>query len=487
MFNTNRGLFPAYSGLGDIEVALPSPPSRSSIARDVEDLWSIHTSEPHITAASDPGIGVPYPDNGYDPSSLSEDSEVSVLINRASDPLTSEQRDELLAKLNEQYTDRLVTNLQMSGMAAGSIKESMLEQCPGSLLVYNGNDRDSLIKAFTLCKALEYIVETFVKGSVFTEDAKAEMLSFISPCPAIRDALVLPEHIVRQRLFGSTESRDSIDHALSIFGLSDDERAAKENPLNEGFEDYQEKIDFAELECNRAVLHDILHGDAHKAMDHALRQVLPHLNSDISEKLTSAVVLVRRKAGFESKKTARALITMMSGLKSDLEKVGVDPRTIETLVEKEEALKKEAEAPITNIGYPQNSQKQRTPRGAIDAHRMLDNPIRHLKACLQKRMTLPERVCCSIELYTLMCMQDCCSAIMKGESLNACAVALKEAVEALLKSTSPQIAPFVKKVESSHKDLQSARREKTMMSLNRAKSDNTLSEKKLETIKQIIG
>jgi len=493
MFNSNRGLFPAYSGLGDIQVSLPAPPSRSSIARDVEDLWKIHTDEPYVTAPSDPGIGVPYPDDGYDPRGLPEDSDVNNLINRAAEPLSAARRDDLLSKLNEQYTDRLVTNLQMSGMSPSGIKEVMQEKCAGSLLIYNGNDCDSLIKAYTLIKSLEYIVENFVRHSTFTEDAKAEMLTFIAPCPSVRDALVLPEHIIRQRLFGSTESRDNIDHALTIFGLSDDDVASRDNPLDRDFVDYLEKIDFAELELDRAIQADIVSGDAHRAMYNALNQVLSNIKSeDLRNKLASTIMSVRRKAEHDAKKTARSLAILMSKLKSDLEKIGVDPRSVDALIEKESRLREEAQAPIStpesSEGVMAGSPSPRSPRELTMIHQMLNGVIQQMSNVAQQNMSPQMQLCCMVELYTLMCLQDCCAAITKGGDLDACAKNLKSAIEAQLRSSdAPQVKPLRYLVVNSHKDLQSARKSRTMESLNRAKSESLISDKKLETLKQIIG
>jgi hypothetical protein len=495
MFNTNRGIFPAYSGLGDIQVALPTPPSRSSLARDVEDLWDIHTNEPHVTAASDPGIGVPYPDDGYDPRGLPDDSDVNALINRAGRPLTAASQADLLSKLNEQYTDRLVTNLQISGMSASEIKELMQEKCAGSLLVYNGNDRDKLIQAYTLIKSLEYIVENFVSHSTFSEDAKAEMLTFVSPCPAVRDALVLPEHIIRQRLFGSTESRDSIDHALEIFELSDDDVVgSRRNPLDAEFADHQEKIDFAELELDRAVQRDMVSGDTHKAMYNALNQVLPHVqSSDVRNALTSTIMDVRRGAEDQSKRTSRSLALLMSKLKRDLEQIGVDPRSVDALVAKEAQLREEAQAPTTTPKDAKSVMRgeatSRSPREAARIHRMVGNAIQQIKRAAQaQHMTPQARVCCNVEIYTLMCLQDCCSALSSGGDLSACAANLRGAVETELKaSEAPQIKPLKYQVAKSHKDLQSARKSRTMESLNRAKSESLISDKKLETLRQIIG
>ena len=437
MFNSNRGLFPAYSGLGDIQVELPKPPSRSKIARDVEDLWEIHTNDPHVTAASDPGIAVPYPDdNGYDPRGLPDNSEVNQLINRAAQHLTSTEQKRLLSQLHSMYTDRLVTNLQMSGMDVGAIKEHMQNQCAGSLLVYNGNDKDNLIKAYTLIQSLENLVETFVRNSTFSEDAKAEMLSFVAPCPAVRDAMVLPEHLIRQRLFGSTESRNNIAHALDIFGLDDDSvmPGRRINPLDEEFKDYLEKIDFAELELDRSLQQDMHSGLSHAAMYNALNQVLPNVGSqEIKDALTSVIMGVRHSAEDRSKRAARSLALLITKLKQDLERIGIDPRSVDRLVERERAYLRESQEPskipkVPDVLSARNS--RRSPQELAKIYRGLDSVIRNMQRDMRSARMAPEvKTCCVIEVYTLMCIRDCCAALASGDALEPCAENLRSAVE----------------------------------------------------------
>lgn len=496
MFSSNRGLFPAYSGLGDIQVELPTPPSRSKIARDVEDLWDIHTSEPHVTAASDPGIAVPYPDDhGYDPRGLPDDSEVNQLINRAAEHLTSTEQKRLLSQLHSMYTDRLVTNLQMSSMDVGAIKEMMQNQCAGSLLVYNGNDKDSLIKAYTLIQSLENLVESFVRNSTFSEDAKAEMLSFVAPCPAVRDAMVLPEHLIRQRLFGSTESRDNIAHALDIFGLDDDSvmPGRRINPLDEEFKDYLEKIDFAELELDRSLQKDMHEGLSHAAMYNALNQVLPNVSSkETRDALTSVILGVRRAAEDKSKRTSRSLALLITKLKQDLEKIGIDPRSVDRLVARERAYLQESQQPSKTPSSPDvmgPRDSQRSPQELARLYNDLMPVIRNMQQALKSRRMAPEaKTCCVVEMYTLLCIRDCCAALASGESLDPCAENLRSAVETELKSSDlPSIKSLKLKLDKSHKDLQSAKKSKTMESLNKAKSESLISDKKLETLRQIIG
>jgi hypothetical protein len=498
MFN-NKGLFPAYSGLGDIEVSLPSPPSRAQVARSAEDLWQVHTSEPHVTAPSDPGIAVPYPDNGFEMGrDFSEDSAANELANRAGQPLTDSARGELLERLSDEYTSQLVANLQMSSMSPGEIKESMQKDCVGSLLVYNGNDRDSLIKAYTLIKSLDAVVDQFVRNSTFTEDAKAEMITFISPCAAVRDAMLLPDHVIRQRLFGSTESRDSLEHALQIFDLGDDSAAvSRVNPVDSEFADFLEKIDFAELELDRAIQQDMVDGDSHKAMYNALNQVLPAVGSqEVRDKLTSVVMAVRRGAEEKAKRTSKSLSLLMSKLRKDLESIGVDAHSVEKLVQKEEMHRAEAASKVTtptDLASVAGHKTASTTRPARELRRIyssVDQLAQGLGHSAANQRSAPRAaLCCKVELYTILCIRDCCAAMIAGQdALQQCVENLRSAVEAELKeSLVPQITPLRSGFEKAHKDLQSARKSKTMESLNRAKSESLISDKKLETLKQIIG
>jgi hypothetical protein len=134
--------------------------------------------------------------------------------------------------------------------------------------------------------------------------------------------------------------------------------------------------------------------------------------------------------------------------------------------------------------------ESRSPQEIVRVQNMVSGVISHLKRSLKKASTMPEqaRLCCVVEVYTLMCIQDCCSAMMLGADTEACAENLKQAIESELSTSGvPQIKPFKYLVSKAHKDLQSARKLRTMESLNRAKSDSLISDTKLETLKHIIG
>ena len=307
--------------------------------------------------------------------------------------------------------------------------------------------------------------------------------------------MVLPEHLIRQRLFGSTESRDNLNHALEIFGLGDENvmPGRRLNPLDEEFKDYLEKIDFAELELDRSLQQDMHSGLSHAAMYNALNQVLPNVGSqEIKDALASVVMGVRRSAEDKSKRTARSLALLITKLKQDLERIGIDPRSVDRLVERERAYLRESQEPSRTPKVPDvlsDRNSKRSPQELARIYQGLDSVIRNMQRDMRGARMAPEaKTCCVIEVYTLMCIRDCCAALASGDNLEPCAENLRSAVESELKTSElPSIKPLKMKLDASHKDLQSAKKSKTMESLNRAKSESLISDKKLETLRQIIG
>ena len=146
---------------------MPNSPSRNVAMRTTSELWKIHNSEPHVTAPAEPGISVPYPDNGFNPNGLSETNEANTLINRASVGLDKEEFSDLCQQLDDIYTKRLVSDLNLSSMNVGELKEHILEECVGALLIYNESDKDKLIKAFSLCKSLDSLTEDVLGHAQF--------------------------------------------------------------------------------------------------------------------------------------------------------------------------------------------------------------------------------------------------------------------------------------------------------------------------------
>ena len=492
MYNSTRSIFPAYSGLSDIKVSLPAPPTRNSIARGVDDLWEIRNSQPHINVLTDPGVAVPLPDEGYNPTNLTEDSPANLLVNRGSQPLSLQEHEAIKERLDDLYTEYLTANLQMSGMTVGEIKEYMNENFPGSLLVYNGADKDSLIKAYTIVQALEKLVDLCDREALFTNIVKGQLVGFVSCCKSIRDALLLPNHMIRQKLFGSTESRDELQTALSAYDLDDTERSNPRDARNGEFRDYYQAIELCDLELDNCVNEAVECGIAAKAMDNALRQVLPHISSqELKKALHSTINHVKDIANKKAQKGGRLLQSMLEEIKADLAEVGVDPEFVDRLAQKEAAAQKLAgkKRHHTLVDTSAATRAKRSPRSIQAANHLLKQMQSQLMEISGRGLPLQRELATKIELYTIMCMQDCCIMLASGQPrLADCAENLYSSVCEELKNS--KVYPFSllkQKSDSSHKDLQEKRRSSSLERLNRAQSENTISDKKLKTLTTLLG
>ena len=107
----------------------------------------------------------------------------------------------------------------------------------------------------------------------------------------------------------------------------------------------------------------------------------------------------------------------------------------------------------------------------------------------QARLSPIANLATRIELYTIMCMHDCCIMLAMGQpKLKNCAENLHVAVCEELKNSN--VAPFRQlksKVDSAHKDLHSQRKSSTMAKLNKAQTENAISDQKLKTLTTLLG
>ena len=491
MYNTTRSIFPAYSGIGDIKVSLPAPPSRSSIARDVEDLWDIRNSEPHIEVLDDPGVISPLPDNGFNPETdLSETSDANILANRGSAYLSSEKQAELLDVLEDLYTQNLVSNLSLSGTGAGRIKALMNDECPGALLVYNGSDEESLIKAYTLIRSVEQLVDKVVDDATFVETAKSEMIEFVKPCAAVRDALLLPNHMIRQKLFGSTESRDKLNRALSLFHLHEDDiQSIRMSGSDSQFADHEEAILLAELELENAANHEARVGVTSQAIDNATTQVLNSLGSgELKKALNSVTHEAKVLAHNECVKGNKGLRAMLNKLRTDLEAIGVDPNHLDALKRKESEANRAAKImkkPTPKVSFDvKNSRRAHMELARLP--QQLSQVAQQLKGILKGRLSEDSRNALRTELNTILCLRDAATGLGKGQNvLKECARRLHEAIIADVKQSS-KLSALRSKVNVAKSDLKSAQVSKTMSSLEKAQSENAISEKKLQTLQSLL-
>jgi hypothetical protein len=493
MYNSTRSIFPAYTGLSDIRVSLPAPPTRNSMARGVDDLWDIRNDAPHINVLTDPGVEAPLPDNGFNPETdLSETGPANELVNRGSQPLSSEKREQLTEKLDDIYTQNLTSNLQMSGMNVGEIKEYMNENAPGALLVYNGSDKDNLIKSYSLIQSLERLVDICEKEATFTMIAKGELVGFVSCCKSVRDAMLLPNHMIRQQLFGSTESRNDIEIALDAYGLDEDSDIRK-NPKDEEFSDYHQAIVLNDLELENAINEAMESGIAHQAMNNAVNQASSHIPShEVKKALSSTVNHVKDIANKNSQNGGKKLQSLLEDMKKDLKDLGIDPQFAHKLQQKQIAAQNLAnkQRHRTQVDMAAADKAKRTPHNVQTATNILQQMQNQLLQIIEQSHLDPiSQLTVHIELYTIMCMQDCCMMLAMGQpKLKDCAKNLHLAISEELKNSQAHPFKMLKfKSDSAHKDLQNKRKSRTMEKLNQAKSENAISEKKLNTLTTLLG
>jgi len=492
MFNSNRTLFPAYSGLDDIDVAMPNSPSRNVAMRTTSELWKIHNSEPHVTAPADPGITVPYPDNGFDPNGLSDTNEANSLINRAAVGLDKDAFADMCHQLDDIYTKRLVSDLNLSSMNVSELKEHILQECVGALLIYNESDKDKLINAFSLCKSLGSLTEDALSHAQFPEQEKQKLLSFVNCCQAVRDAMLLPDYQIKQTLLGSTRSRDSLDTALSFYGLNEESSAMRLNPGDE-FKDYKEAIILCECELSQACNLEISSGVVAKALNNCLSQVLRNVISpELKVALSSVVEHAQNSSLRNAKKSAKQNKEILNHLKSEMLKVGVTPSMTQKLNQKVNA--SDTVLGIQGTGVSVDAQSantaQRNPQEIQNTLQSLKSAQGQLTQILNTQNLDPvARLCVTCELYTVMCLQDCCTALSLGEDkLRECATNLQNALfEEVKESNVGNINSLNVTLKKAHNDLHSAESSKTMEYLNKAKSENVISDKKLQTLTTLLG
>lgn len=212
-------LFPAYTSLDEISVTLPKGMSAKSLARNTHDLRAEYLQNPHIIVDQDPGIRVPLPDNGFDPRSLSETSPTSILFNRGSGDISEKERLEIKDRVQQKLIEELRDNESFSTMSPASIRDELYKTNPGSLLIYNGGNVDKLRAADALVSAVLSEASSWVSEGHDAVPKKKSFLAYLKPCAPIRDASVLGDNILRQRVRTQTQKVDTLDQALLLLGL----------------------------------------------------------------------------------------------------------------------------------------------------------------------------------------------------------------------------------------------------------------------------
>lgn len=494
MFNKNRGLFPSYSGAEDVNVQLPSAPSRASVSRDISDLWETHTQNPHVVANDTAGISVPYPDDGFDPQSLSETSHENTLVNRAKKPSSNTFHREFLQKLNATFLDMALSQMSLSNMSILELKAFIERDCPGALLVYNGSNQNSLLKAYALIKSFESTIESLVSNSKSPIDTKENILDIIGDCEPIREALLIPDSTIRQRLLGSTKSVDHLDDVLETFNLKpeDDviEDFTKLVDTKDEFIDYKREIARASLELDILIQSEIALGRVDSIAKNVLRNIQPELKSiDIYRTFELCIHHCKSLALSKLQSSSQKLLSMIEASIEELEEFGISSAQLSTIKHKMQTLEKYQELTISN-SHIVNAQKK--PIRAVDALQKAIHTLQNAQSQIQAvlhQIPQPRKAFVLIELYIILCLLDCCNSILNGDNqIHACSANLYKAIcEELMDSNVQDISKAKKALETAKLDLQSTQKSTILKKLESAKDGNKISEKKLQTLTSLLG
>lgn len=495
-FNTTRTLFPAYSDSSDIRVHLPSPPSRSKVARGLDDLWDIHQSEPHITPLTDPGVDAPLPiEDGFDPEGLSEDSPENILVNRGSRKVSSEETNRLEDALRKNYNGLLKSNQGLKGSQAGAIKSQLMNSCPGALLVYNMNDTHKLVQALSIVQAAQKLSTDMVSESAYPDETKEELIAFIGRSPVMRSAILLPNFTIQQRLLGNTELFDNIADAMSLLGKIPKENPLKEHSADDEFKDHREALDLAEVSFNLGVCYDIAKGLAQRAIFKSLLATKPCLVS--KDAAVACVTLINALNNLNYRilclNTDKAVVCY-NDVKQTLAEINAAPSAMFAVDEKISSAKRKCieckpqvlkQDTLVNTNIPV----------ATDAIRKTTALLVNLASDIQNKLQMckPGSAAytgCCIELACIKSFIDCCDSLQNKSSCDYKALCqrLYNYIHSLVcESGDPNIHALKSDVDFCKSSLETAQSLKTMQSLKKANVDKKISDKKLEILTKVLG
>jgi len=470
-----------------VKVALPKPPSRAEVARDLDDLWEIHTSEPHITPLEDPGINAPLPDNGFDPlRDVSENSPQNILANRGStDALSLETFNLLLQSAQNLYLRNVEEQKHLLSASVGEIKSEIELHAPGAFLIYNGANKDLLVKALALILSFEQLSDQYVSNATFEETAKTELIAFFKISPSVREAMLLPDHMIRQNLLGNTQVFNNLLDVFKIYGISEDSKL-----LSDEFKDFREALVLSDIELNMAINKEIVSGLAHQALTNCLNQVLQNVSSrETKQVLKSCMENVQHLANSSFASLSDKYRQLIQNIKHELTQLGIDPHTLRKLAQKE-ALASQSQISVIAPKPLELGSTLRNPSELRELNQFLTSASRQLEKYLNsENLGAEAKLALTCEIYALLCFRDCCATIMAGENkIKDCARNLYDALrEEIRLCEIPHLRILSNNVEIAEKSLHSAQVSRTIDLLNKAKSENTLSDKKLETLTKLLG
>jgi len=265
-----------------------------------------------------------------------------------------------------------------------------------------------------------------------------------------------------------------------------------------GFEDAvaQRELQLAIL-CNV----EISKGVVATALDNCLAQVMPHLLSkEIQLAIKSVIMSCKDTAMLKAKKDAHKMISHLQSAKTDLQDLDVPSEMIHKLDAKIADLQNLQQEDsycsrdsLATQELRDFSPVQRSSQDLDESLKSISKAMAQLRKFLvSKQVTRNPKVLTALnsELYALACMEDCCKALALGrqDMLTNCAEELQNALTEMIKdSKMPHVHEAQKQVISANKDLHYAQKQKTIESLEKAKSENRISGKKLETLTQLIG
>lgn len=487
MYNANKSIFPAYAGLEDIKVELPAPPSKSSIARDVGDLWKIHTSEPYVTALHDPGLKSPLPDEGFNPEKdLSETSEQNLLVNRGSKKLSQQEYQQLMSDLKVQYIRCLDKYNYYNSMNVGEIKDAILEESPGAFLIYNSSNKKLLIQAKCILDSLEHIVEDFVQNATFENDAKSKMISFVSLTPQTKDALLLPDLKIRQKLKGNTEVFDHITNTLNMYGLSSLNVDMREN---DGFDDHRSAINISRLDLDLEANTLIARGFVKNALLNSLKDVFFVVkNSEIKTVLKGVILNTIQRAEHDRVKNAASLVKILKSLQDDLKSAGIDPIHSRKLMSKVQSLK-HIVANQKNIKHSNKvaNQNMRSERDLKKATLLIHRLKNRVESEVQRSAN--DDLPLVVKMYAFLTFENCLQDLAVGKlSISSCSEDLYNTLkDDIQNSNLPSIKVLKAELLNQSKDFKNAQSSQNQINLEKAKEDSLLSSKKFEVLSGLMG
>ena len=477
MYNRNS-IFPSYTNLSDIRVSLPAPPSRSKIARDVEDLWDIHQSEPHVIIHNDQGIGVPLPSNGYNPNGLSDDNAVNELINRGSHPISEQENLELLRQFEELYQNALSSNESLISSNVGDLKVQIKSSHPSALTLYNGNDTTKLVEALSIIQSAENLSRFEVDQATFPVDEKAKLISFFSKSLPLSNAMLNTNHNILQSLMGNTLNIDHVEDVLAAFGLK-----AIENPsaiTDPAFADHIDAIELAKEDLSLAENLSIISGDVKKSIDNSISN-LSNVSSNafLNNAVAQPIKLCLTMAFNDCSKSAGRIQRHLQNLASDLEKIGVSPSNLNELNHKLNYTKS-----VQNMSQPEtpsfreSTSEKRSAFGIDIIQNFLIQANQDLQNSLMSQ-NFPTHIQLALlcELYCIQCMLDNCIALRKGKRIDqVLAKKLHKSLISTIKDSKIN-AQKEENLKNAQESLLAEQKLKTINDLETAKKDNLISER----------